>query len=338
MTEIRIRGIACELPCTRVDNAELVRQFGTWTEDKIYQKTGIRERRVATTELVSDLATGACERLFADSPSFDRNEVDMLLLCTETPDYYMPATACLVHRRLGLRPDSGALDYNLGCSGFIYGLALAKSLVFSGVARNVLLVTADTLSKTVNPMDKSTRTIFGDAAAAILVGTGESGGAIGGFVLGTDGSGAEKLLIPAGGFAIPRSAEPAVVRPTLLGNVRSQDNLYMNGPEILDFTVRTVPGCVRGVLERHAMTMEDVDLFVFHQATRLILDHLRKEMEIPEERFYVCMEQTGNTVSSTIPIALAEAVREGRVRPGSRVMLVGFGVGFSWGATILTWN
>ena len=338
MTEIRIRGIACELPPTRVDNAELVRQFGTWTEDKIYQKTGIRERRVATTELVSDLATGACERLFADSPSFDRNEVDMLLLCTETPDYYMPATACLVHRRLGLRQDSGALDYNLGCSGFIYGLALAKSLVFSGVARNVLLVTADTLSKTVNPMDKSTRTIFGDAAAAILVGTGGSGGAIGGFVLGTDGSGAEKLLIPAGGFAIPRSAETAVERTNMWGNVRSQDNLYMNGPEILEFTVRTVPGCVRDVLERHAMTMEDIDLFVFHQATRLILDHLRKEMAIPEERFYVCMERTGNTVSSTIPIALAEAVREGRVRPGSRVMLVGFGVGFSWGATILTWN
>lgn len=338
MTEIRIRGIACELPHTRVDNAELVRQFGTWTEDKIYQKTGIRERRVATTELVSDLATGACERLFADMPAFDRNEVDMLLLCTETPDYYMPATACLVHRRLGLRQDAGALDFNLGCSGFIYGLALARSLVVSGVARNVLLVTADTLSKTVNPMDKSTRTIFGDAAAATLVGTGEDGGAIGGFVLGTDGSGAEKLLIPAGGFALPHSSETAVERTNMWGNVRSQDNLYMNGPEILDFTVRTVPGCVRDVLERHAMTMEDIDLFVFHQATRLILEHLRKEMEIPEDRFYVCMERTGNTVSSTIPIALAGAVREGRVRPGSRIMLVGFGVGFSWGATILTWN
>ena len=337
MTEIRIRGIACELPCTRVDNAELVRQFGTWTEDKIYQKTGIRERRVATTELVSDLATGACERLFADSPSFDRNEVDMLLLCTETPDYYMPATACLVHRRLGLRPDSGALDYNLGCSGFIYGLALAKSLVFSGVARNVLLVTADTLSKTVNPMDKSTRTIFGDAAAAILVGTGESGGAIGGFVLGTDGSGAEKLLIPAGGFAIPRSAETAVERTNMWGNVRSQDNLYMNGPEVLNFTLATVPEAVSRTLEAHSLKLEDVDLFVFHQATLLILEHLRKEIGIPPEKFFMNMENKGNTVSATIPMALRDAADEGRLRPGDRVMAVGFGVGYSWGATIIRW-
>ena len=338
METIRVKGIAVELPTARVDNSELVRQFGTWTEEKIYQKTGIRERRVATTELVSDLATGACERLFADNPAFSRDEVDMLLLCTETPDYYMPATACVVHRRLGLRSDAGALDFNLGCSGFIYGLALAKSLVASGAARTVLLATGDTLSKTVHPMDKSTRTIFGDGVAATLVGRGDSGGEIGEFLLGTDGSGAEKLIVPAGGFAMPRTPETAEERTNMWGNTRSHDNLYMNGPEVLEFTVRTVPGCVAATLGKHGMTMDDVDLFVFHQATRLILEHLRKEMRIPEDRFMVHMETTGNTVSATIPIALAEALRVGRVRSGMRVMLVGFGVGFSWGATVLRWN
>ncbi|MDI9371132.1 MAG: ketoacyl-ACP synthase III [Synergistaceae bacterium] len=330
-----IRAISYYLPPKVVSNKALVEEFGVWTEDKISQKTGIKERRVVDGELVSDLATRAGEKLFEEH-GIDRNDIDFLLLCTECPDYYLPATACVVQDRLGLKKTTGALDFNLGCSGFVYGLALAKGLIGTGIAKKVMLITADTLTRTVHPMDKSTRTIFGDAAAATLI-EGSDTARIGEFVLGTDGSGMDKLIIPAGAWAAPRSPETAVERTNRWGNTRSAENLYMNGPEVLRFTLETVPPAVEQVLEIHSLRMEDIELFVFHQATRMILEHLRKEIDIPEEKFYVNIENKGNTVSATIPIALRDAADEGRLRPGDRVMVVGFGVGFSWGTTILRW-
>ena len=330
-----VRAISYYLPEKVVDNKRLVEEFGTWTDEKIYQKTGIRERHVVDGELVSDIATRAGEKLFEEH-GIDRNDIDFLLLCTESPDYYLPATACVVQDRLGLKKTTGALDFNLGCSGFVYGLALAKGLIGTGIARKVLLITADTLTRTVHPMDKSTRTIFGDAAAATLV-EGSDTARIGDFILGTDGSGMEKLIIPAGAWAAPRSPETAVEKTNKWGNTRTAENLYMNGPEILKFTVETVPGAVQQTLDVHSLKLEDVDLFVFHQATRLILEHLRKEIGIPEEKFYTNLVNKGNTVSATIPMALRDAADEGRLHPGDRVMIVGFGVGFSWGATILRW-
>ncbi|NLB83047.1 MAG: ketoacyl-ACP synthase III [Synergistaceae bacterium] len=333
--EAAIRAISYYLPEKIMDNAALVKEFGTWTEDKIYLKTGIRERHVVTDELVSDLAAAAGEKLFAET-GIDRNEIDFLLLCTECPDYFLPATACIVQDRLGLKKTTGALDFNLGCSGFIYGLALARGLIAGGIARKVLLLTADTLSRTVHPMDKSTRTIFGDAAAATLIEASEEG-RIGDFVLGTDGSGRDKLIIPAGAWAQPRTAETAETKTNRWGNTRSAENLYMNGPEVLAFTLATVPGAVQEVLDIHGMKLEDVDLFVFHQASLLLLEHLRKEIGIPQEKFFLNMECKGNTVSATIPMALRDAVDQGRIRSGDRIMVVGFGVGYSWGTTMLRW-
>jgi 3-oxoacyl-[acyl-carrier-protein] synthase-3 len=330
-----ISAISYYLPPKVVDNRALVEEFGTWTEDKIYQKTGIRERHVVDGELVSDLAARAAEKLFEEH-GVDRDSIDFLLLCTESPDYYLPATACVVQDRLGLKKTTGALDYNLGCSGFIYGLALSKGLIAAGIASRVLLITADTLTRTINPKDKSTRTIFGDAAAAILVEASDTA-RIGDFVLGTDGSGMDKLIIPAGAWAAPRSPETAAERTNKWGNTRSAENLYMNGPEVLNFTLATVPEAVSRTLEAHSLKLEDVDLFVFHQATLLILEHLRKEIGIPQEKFFMNMENKGNTVSATIPMALRDAADEGRLRPGDRVMAVGFGVGYSWGATIIRW-
>lgn len=331
-----ISAISYYLPPKIVTNRDLVEEFGVWTDDKIYQKTGIRQRHVVDGELVSDLAAGAAEKLFEEHGT-DRESVDFLLLCTESPDYYLPATACVVQDRIGLKKTAGALDYNLGCSGFVYGLALCKGLIAAGLASRVLLIAADTLTRTVHPKDKSTRTIFGDGAAAILIDRSEEAG-IGEFVLGTDGSGMDKLIIPAGAWAAPRSPETAEERTNRWGNTRSAENLYMNGPEVLKFTLDTVPGAITEVLERHSMKMEDVDLFVFHQATLLILERLRKEVGIPQEKFYMNMEKKGNTVSATIPIALKDAADEGRLKAGDRVMVVGFGVGYSWGATILQWQ
>ncbi|GAB1485749.1 ketoacyl-ACP synthase III [Aminivibrio sp.] len=330
-----IRAISYYLPEKVMDNAALVKEFGAWTEDKIYLKTGIRERHVVTDELVSDLAAAAGKKLFAET-GIDRGEIDFLLLCTECPDYFLPATACIVQDRLGLKKTTGALDFNLGCSGFVYGLALARGLIAGGIARKVLLLTADTLSRTVHPMDKSTRTIFGDAAAATLIEASDEG-RIGDFVLGTDGSGRDKLIIPAGAWAQPRTAETAETKTNRWGNTRSPENLYMNGPEVLAFTLATVPGAVQETLGVHGMKLEDVDLFVFHQASLLLLEHLRKEIGIPEEKFFLNMECKGNTVSATIPMALRDAEDQGRLRSGDRVMVVGFGVGYSWGATMLRW-
>ncbi len=335
-TGATIAHISYHLPGKVVDNAQLVQEFGVWTEEKIYQKTGVRERHVVDGELVSDLAVAAGEKLFAESGTL-RESIDFLLLCTEMPDYFLPATACVVHDRLGLRMSAGALDFNLGCSGFIYGLALAKGLITAELADRVLLITADTITRTINPGDKSTRTIFGDGAAATLVVRSETDG-IGQFVLGTDGSGKENLIIPAGAWARPRSPETAETRMNRWGNTRSAENVYMNGPEVLRFTVETVPPSIAETLKRHGLAMEDIDLAVFHQATQLILDHLRRAVGIPEEKFYKNMEKKGNTVSATIPIALRDAADEGRLHRGDRVLIAGFGVGYSWGNTVLRWQ
>ncbi len=331
--EAAVKAISVYLPEGVLDNAELVRQFGTWTENKIYGKTGVSERRVVGDEKVSDLAAAAGERLFEEH-GIDRGSIDFLLLCTECPDYFLPATACIVQNRLGLRKDAGALDYNLGCSGFIYGLALAKGLVLGGVARRVLLITAETITRTIHPQDKSTRTLFGDAAAATLVESSAERG-IGEFVLGTDGSGAERLIIPAGAWARPSSPETRVETKNKWGNVRTLENLYMDGPEILKFSMEVAPDCMNDTLERNGTSLEGLRLVVLHQASHMMLVKLRELLAIPEEKFVFNIEKYGNTVSSTIPIALYDSMRSGRLGKGDSVLVMGFGVGLSWGGTVL---
>ena len=331
--EAAVRAISVYLPEGVLDNAELVRQFGTWTENKIYGKTGVSERRVVGDEKVSDLAAAAGERLFEEH-GIDRSSIDFLLLCTECPDYFLPATACIVQNRLGLRKDAGALDYNLGCSGFVYGLALAKGLVLGGVARRVLLITAETITRTIHPQDKSTRTLFGDAAAATLVEASAERG-IGEFVLGTDGSGAERLIIPAGAWARPSSPETRVETKNKWGNVRTPESLYMDGPEILKFSMEVAPGCMNDTLERNGTSLEGLRLVVLHQASHMMLVKLREVLAIPEEKFVFNIEKYGNTVSSTIPIALYDSMKSGRLGKGDSVLVMGFGVGLSWGGTVL---
>lgn len=322
----------------RVETTEdLAAEFPEWSADKIESKVGISARHISgKDECASDLATEAGRKLFS-SGNEDPTEIDMLLLCTQSPDYFLPTTACLVHERLGLRKTSGALDFNLGCSGFIYGIGLAKGLIETGQASKVLLITAETYTKFVNPMDRNVRTIFGDAAAATLIGskTGTQD-LIGPFIYGTDGSGAEHLIVRAGGMRF--RGVPPVESGLAAESGRASETLYMNGPELFAFTMREVPPSVKALLTRTGTTLADYDLFVFHQANRYMLEHLRKGLQIPGDRFYVAMQHCGNTVSSTIPIALKQAQDDGRLAPGARVMLVGFGVGYSWGATAIIWS
>ncbi len=335
----QIAAIEYHLPEQAISTADLAREFPEWSVEKIDSKTGIQERHVsAPDECSSDLAVAAARKLF-ESEACRPAEIDFILLCTQSPDYFLPTTACLVQDRLGIATTAGALDFNLGCSGYVYGLGLAEGLIASGQARRILLLTAETYTKFLHPRDKSVRTIFGDAAAATLLTSSDSAKPLlGPFVYGTDGQGAENLIVPAGGMRRARSAETAQPAGDASGNVRSADNLFMDGAEIFNFTLSAVPKSVGALLDKSAVALEDVDLFVFHQANRYMLEHLRKRMKIPAEKFEVSMSHCGNTVSSTIPIALKLASDEGRLREGSLVMLVGFGVGYSWSATLARWT
>ena len=335
-TTAAIAAIAAHLPAGELTNEDLAGELGDWTAEKIFEKTGIRTRRVsAQAECASDLGVAAAQRLF-EGGACGPEAVDFLIFCTQSPDYFLPATACTVQARLGLRTSCGAVDINQGCSGFVYGLALAKSLVEAGTASCVLLVTADTYTKFLHPRDRAVRTIFGDGAAATLVVRSEAAEeSIGPFVLGTDGRGACQLIVPAGGLRRPASPETAVATEAEGGNWRSPQNLYMNGPEIFNFTLSAVPLAVEQLLHKCNGGRPEVDYYVFHQANRFMLERLRNKLKIPAEKFCIDLEDCGNTVSSTIPLALERARRAGRITSGQRVMLVGFGVGFSWAASMI---
>jgi 3-oxoacyl-[acyl-carrier-protein] synthase III len=328
-----VRAIEYFLPPGVVSTETLAAQFPSWSVAKIDEKTGIRERHIAAPDQCSsDLAVAAAMKLF-ESGASRPDEIDFILLCTQSPDYFLPTTACLVQERLGIPTSAGALDFNLGCSGFVYGLGLCQGLVATGQARHILLLTAETYSKFIHPNDRGVRTIFGDAAAATLV-TGKEADEplLGPFVYGTDGSGGDHLMVRAGGMRQPCGG--SIAEPDRPGAA----NLYMNGPEVFTFTLEVVPSCVNRLLRKADLSIDDIDLFVFHQANRYMLEHLRQRMNIPPERFFIAMEHCGNTVSSTVPIALKEAEAAGRLQPGSRVLLAGFGVGYSWAATILRWT
>ena len=332
----KIKTISYYLPEEILTNDNLAEIYPDWTADKIFDKTGISKRHISHDgETALDLAIHACTALFQEH-EVDPESIDFILLATQSPDFLLPTTACILQDKLGIPKSAGALDFNLGCSAYIYGLAIAKSLVASNVAKNVLFVTSETYSKHIHPMDKSTRTIFGDGAAATLV-TESDVEKIGAFALGTDGSGYENLIIPTGGLRKPRNDDSKREILDDSGSIRTEENIYMNGPEIFNFTIRVVPKCVREVLAKNNMEAEDIDLFVFHQANKFMLDYLRKKLRIPEEKFYVNLSNIGNTVSASIPIALSMALAEGRIRKGDKIMLVGFGVGLSWGATIIQW-
>ena len=311
--------------------------YPDWTADRIEKKLGIVERHIAAEdETASDLGVRAAERLFA-SGVCKPSDIDYLLLCTQSPDYFLPTSACVMQARMGLRQDTGALDFNLGCSGYIYGLGLAKGLIETDQANNVLLVSADTYSKLLHPGDKSVRTLFGDAAAATLIQAAElQQSAIGPFVMGTDGRGAPNLIVEAGAFRKRNATDEVTIDEN--DNPRCDSRLFMNGGEIFTFTLETVPRVISELLNKAQLEMGDIDLFVFHQANQYILDFLRKKCGIPKDRFYVCMRNFGNTVSSTIPIALKHAIDSSLLRSGASIMLVGFGVGYSWGATIVRWQ
>lgn len=332
MEKAYIKDIAYYLPDTIVTNEDIVRDFPEWSVDKIASKVGVNQRHVASVaETSTDMAIEAARLLF-EKNKVDKEDIDYILFCTQSPDYFLPSSACLIQKSLGLRKNIGALDFNLGCSGYIYGLSLAKGLVVAGIAKNVLFLTGETYNKFLHPRDKGNRTIFGDAATATVV-SREGIAQIGNFSLGTDGSGANNLIVKTGGMRQISKCNDLFFDEN--NNPISSDYLYMNGSEIFTFTLDNVPSLVEDTLKANSLMKEDVGLFVFHQANKYMLNFLRKKMKIKEENFYYCLSETGNTVSNTIPIALKSALDGRVILNGMNVLLAGFGVGYSWGGTVL---
>jgi len=324
-----IGPIAIYLPETVEENQRLQEEFPRWNMDLISAKTGIRARHIASAgQCSSDLGVAAAEKLFAEH-GIDRRTIDFLLLCTQTPDYPLPTTACLIQDRLGLPTSIGALDFNLGCSGFVYGLSLSDGLIRSGAARRVLLVTAETYSKYIHPSDRSLRTIFGDGAAAVLI-EAAAEPSLGSFVFGTDGRGGNALMVAQGGARPKASA----IRPRK--RKRWPSRLFMDGPELVKFTLEVVPPLVDRLLAEARWDRDQVDMYLMHQATSFMLEHLRDRLELDDQRVPIALEKYGNTVSSTIPILMHDLRATGRLRPGRRSLLIGFGVGFSWAGC--TWT
>jgi 3-oxoacyl-[acyl-carrier-protein] synthase III len=323
------------LPNAVVNNEEIAPLSPNWNPQKILEKTGISERHVAeVNELSSDLAFHAAERLFANG-ACQREEIDFVLFCTQTPDYLLPTTACLLQDRLKLRTGIGAPDFNLGCSGYIYGLGLAQGLIETGQANSVLFLTGDTYTKFLRHDDIGVRSLFGDAGTATLIsGVERDGPLFGPYCYGTDGQGAENLILKRHSLRHADISSQALPE----GSEVSRDTdqyLFMNGPEIFSFAIDAVPKAVNELLSRSQLQMSDIDLFVFHQANEFMLKRLQAKLQIPADRFVFAMRGYGNTVSST---ALNLVLAEGRLKPGMRIMLVGFGVGYSWGATLVRYE
>lgn len=318
-----IKAIEYVYPKNKVSNEDLSKVFPDYDFSKFEEKVGIKNRYWVEEETAFDLAVEACEKLFQ---THDKQEIDFILYCTQSPEYFLPTTACILQNKLGLRKNIGALDFNLGCSGFTYGVGLAKGLLDSRQAQSVLLVTAETYSKYLHPKDRSNKAIFGDAAAATLI-TFDTNEGIGDFLFGTDGSGYDKLIVKNGCSRFPfDSNAPEIVYGT--DNTYTDNHLYMNGPEVFNFTNEVIPNFTNEVLRKNNLSIENIDQFVFHQANAFMLNFMRKRLKIDKDYFFIDLEDGGNTVSCTIPIALKKYSES--IEKEKTIIIVGFGVGLSW--------
>ena len=318
----KISDIQYYLPPKLLSNEDLVFDNPDWRMDDIEKKTGIKYRYICEDAQTSkDIALLACEKIF--NSNVRRSDIDFLIVVTESPEYIAPAMSCDLQNSLGLETSIASFDVNLGCSGFVYGLMVADSILCANNYSNGLLVCVDTYSKYISSNDRTCRPLFSDAASATLI-TASKKKTVGPFVLGTDGSGYKDLMVKNSGT---------------IKNIDTERNLYfMNGSAVFMFTMRVVPKAVNDLLIKEKCNTEDIDLFVFHQASKLVIDNLKRLLKLSNEKVFENYQLVGNTVSSSIPIALSQAKSAKKIKKGSIVMLVGFGVGLSWGATILRYN
>jgi 3-oxoacyl-[acyl-carrier-protein] synthase III len=323
---IGIVGVGSYVPdkvLTNDDLAKLVQTSDEW----ITERTGIKERHIAAPgQAASDLALPAARQAL-EQAGLDPAELDLVVVATVTPDMFFPSTGSLLASELGA-PDAAAYDLSAGCTGFMYALAQAYGTVAGGLARNALVVGAETLSKIINWHDRATCVLFGDGAGAVVIGRVPEGGFVG-FELGSDGEGGKELSIPGGGSRNPSSAETVA---------QEMHFLQMNGREVYKFATRVLVSSAEKLLGEVGLTVEDVDLYVPHQANKRIIDHAAAKLGIPEEKVFVNVDRYGNTSSASIPLCLAQGAREGRLRRGTRVLMTGMGAGLTWGSAYTVWG
>jgi 3-oxoacyl-[acyl-carrier-protein] synthase-3 len=329
-----IKEIAYFLPDRIVTNADIQMEHPNWDIKKVAEKSGVLQRHIAgQNETAFDLACKAIEKLFSQC-NVSINDIQGIIFCTQSPDYIMPSNSFLIHKRFGFGTNVWAFDYNLACSGYIYGLTIAMGMLEINMARNILLITADTYSKYINQNDRSTSVLFGDGAAVSLLCKEEGKGIID-IELASAGSEYESFYIPSGGCRMPKNSQTKESLLDFSGNVRTPENIHMNGFAVWKFISKTVPDQISALLKRNNLTADEIDVFGFHQASKLTLDSLIKALKIDTQKVYMNLDRVGNTVSASIPIALKDAEVNGCLKRGDLLLLSGFGVGLSWGSLIM---
>ena len=328
-----IKSIEYYLPENIVTNEDLQKENPHWNLDKVAEKSGVYQRHIAgRNETAYDLSVKACDKLFQTN---DKNEIDGIIYCTQSPDYIMPSNSFLLHNYLKLENKVFAYDFNHACTGFIYCLAMANAFVKAGMAKSILLINADTYSKYINRKDRSTRVLFGDGAAATIVKESNEKKGIIDIELGSFGSGYKKFWIPAGGLRLPESDTTLVEVENNRGNIRTQNDIEMDGFGVWSFINSVAPKQIDRLLSKNNFAKTDVDQFIFHQASLMTLQSIMRLMNINKEQVFINIHNIGNTVSASIPIALKDAIDQDKINIGSTLILSGFGVGLSYGAILM---
>lgn len=323
---VSITGLGCYAPERVLTNDELSALVDT-SDEWIQARTGIKERRIAAPdEATSDLCLPAAEAALADA-GVTGPEIDLVIVATITSDMVFPSTAAILASRLGAE-SAAAYDLSAGCTGFVYALTQGFGAIAAGLARRVLVVGADTLSRVVDWEDRATCVLFGDGAGAVVIEEVERDG-FHVFELGADGAGGLELFMPAGGSRRPASAETVAA---------GEHYVKMNGREVYKFATRVLPSSAQAVLELSGRSIGDIDLYVPHQANLRIIEHAAKKLGVEKERVFVNVDRYGNTSSASIPLALCEARAEGRLEDGSLVLMTGMGAGLTWGSSLMTWT
>jgi len=330
-----IKALSIYLPKKILSNEEIDKLYPEWEINKLARISGVINRHIsADGEVSSDMAFKAAENMFSEY-NIPRKSIDFIIFCTQSSDYITPTTACILQTRLKIPTSAGALDYNLGCTGYIYGLGMAKALIETSQAKNVLLLTAETITKCIHYTDKNNRMLFGDGASATLISKAKdsSKSYIDSFIYGSSGHGYKNIIIKYGGNRYPLQISEY---PNFHDKYGKDGNFYMNGTAVFKFSVKKALSLIKQTLKKHKLEIDDIDMFVMHQANRLIIDTIRVRAKIPKEKMLISIKDTGNTVCSTIPIALKDAFNNNLIKKGDKVMLVAFGVGYSWGSCVLT--
>ena len=337
-TTSMIRAIAHALPATTLTYEDLVARFGEKHVASIYRMSGIRDRRVVVAgQCASDLAVAAARRLI-EHGRVDPAGIDALIFCSQTPDYRIPATASRLQAVLGLPEKCATFDVNQACASFIFGLQVAHSMIVAETAHRVLLLNGDAISALINPNDRGLVTLHGDAAAATLVEPCDSeAGGVEFFEVGVAGKDFDRLIVPAGGARLPSGPTTCVEETDSTGCTRNQDQLFMDGPAIFHFALYKIKDFLKELLQRRNLSIDDFDLVLFHQANKTMVDLLYKGLDVPPSKRYCFLEHVGNSSGASLPSLLAQAWREGKVKPETRTLMCSFGGGLAWGAFSVRW-